>query len=75
MNDNIQQEDAPGQEWDAYEAVTETLVENEITNGDLIFVIAVLLAELVKQDDFDFDELFQNIKEMTLTNVKIMSDA
>jgi hypothetical protein len=71
----IVQEDAPGQEWDAYEAVTETLVENEITNGDLIFVIAVLLAELVKQDDFDFDELFQNIKEMTLTNIKIMSDA
>jgi hypothetical protein len=64
-----------GHEWEVYDLISDLFVENEVTNGDIIFVTAILLAELVKHEGFDFEELIKDIKEMTLANIKIMSDA
>lgn len=62
-----------GREWDAYEDVSKAICDGEYTNGDLVFVITVMLAELVKEEGFDFEDLMQDIRESTLTNIKIMS--
>ena len=63
------------QSWEAYDSITEVLFENEYTYGDTLFVISVLLAEMVKEGGFDFEEMFQDLRESSLQNIKIMSDA
>ena len=63
------------QSWEAYDSITEVLFVNEYTYGDTLFVISVLLAEMVKDGGFDFEEIFQDLRESSLQNIKIMSDA
>jgi hypothetical protein len=63
------------QSWEAYDSIMEVLFENEYTYGDTLFVISVLLAEMVKEGGFDFEEMFQDLRESSLQNIKIMSDA
>lgn len=75
MSEMIEREPSPETSWEAYDLITDVLAENEVMNGDLIFVIAILLAELVKHEEFDFEELFEDIKETTLHSLKVMSDA
>jgi hypothetical protein len=62
-------------QWDAYRAVSDVLSESEYTNGDLLFVMSVFLAELVKEGDLDFEEMFQDLRDDTLSVIKSMSDA
>jgi hypothetical protein len=64
-----------GHEWEVYDKISDLFVENDVTNGETIFVIAILLSELVRYEGFDFEELIKDIREMTLTNLQIMSDA
>lgn len=71
----MQEEIEIDRSWEAYDSVNEVLCENEYTNGDLLFVTSVMLAELVKESGFDFEELFQDLRESTLENIKILSDA
>ena len=75
MPEILEREPSPETSWQAYDVITDVLAENEVMNGDLIFVIGILLGELVKNDGFDFDELFDDIKEVALKSIKVMSDA
>lgn len=61
--------------WKAYDLISDTLSENDFTNGDILFVMGVMLADLVKDADFDFEEMFQNLRESALVNIKILADA
>jgi hypothetical protein len=71
----IEQEDFVDRGWELHDQFTNVICEGEFTNGDLLFVMSVLIADLVKYEDLDFNELMKDLQEMSLINIKIMSDA
>ena len=75
MMKSIEQNTDTDREWEVYDTISDTIIKNGMTNGEVIFFITILLADLVKNDDFDFDELMSSVRQDTLTAIKCMSDA
>ena len=61
--------------WEAYGAVQEILCSGEYTNGDVLFVIGVLVGEIVRDEAFDFEEVFQDIRDVALSTIKASADS
>lgn len=75
MMKSVEQNTDTDREWEVYDTISDTIIKNGMTNGEVIFFITILLADLVKNDDFDFDELMSSVRQDTLTAIKCMSDA
>ena len=75
MMKSIEQNTDTDREWEVYDTISDTIIKNGMTNGEVIFFITILLADLVKNEDFDFDELMSSVRQDTLTAIKCMSDA
>lgn len=61
--------------WEAYQAVSDALVNTEYTNGDVLFVISVIVGELVRDEDFDLDEILDEIRGVALATIKATANS